>query len=349
VWKVWAPKGQCYKTPPNTGSVANPATNLAQRSGASELSSPERKELEELRRAAKGKARGKAGGKGDEVADASAGAPVPLSLAEKRQMQSQAQQAWKQLRELQESGVVSLGEAMVHFPTFPEAEVIEPTWENKVQKAKNLYNKAWSKLKTAKFQAITAVQAVADLRIALQKAIDEEKVAGEAQGVATTTFNEAAVALRAAEDGRVGEGSDEGDGSDGSSKRRRGTSKPDIPEEEVRLWDQFKAALGARVRLSASNGECVPDFTELSKTLAAGLGELLAKQMAEGSSIPCSVDAGGGIDPVEALDPFGDDFDSCQGGRQPDQMEADINLLDSRRKGNGKVGSRGQHGPSPYT
>jgi hypothetical protein len=346
--KCGLPKGQCYKAPPNSGSVANPATNLAQRSGAAELSSPERKELEELRRAAKGKAWGKTGGKGAEVADVPAGAPVPLTLAEKRQMQTKAQQAWKQLRDLQDSGVVSLGEAMVHFPSFPEAE-IEPTWENKVQKAKNLYNKAWSKLKTAKSQATTAVQSVADLRLALQKAIDEEKVAGEAQIAATLTFNEAAVALRAAEDGRGGEASEDGDGSDGSSKRRRGTSKPDIPEEEVRLWDQFKAALGARVRLSTSNGESVPDFTELSRTLAAGLGELLAKQIAEESSVPCRVDDGGDNGHVEALDPCGDDFDSCLGGGQSEQMEADLNLLDSRRKGMGKAGSRGQHGPQPYT
>jgi hypothetical protein len=341
--KCGLPKGQCYKAANNIGGIANPATNLAQRGGAGALSSPERKELEELRRTAKGKAWGKPGAKGAEVVEVVDGPPAPLSLEEKIHKQSLAQKAWKQLRELQDSGVVTLGDAMVHFPAFEEVEVIEPSWENKVQKAKNTYNKVWNKLKSAKAQAVAAVQVVADLRGALQKALEDEKVADEAQVAAAGTFNEAAVALRAAEDDRLGDGSDEGEGFEVGCKRRRGRSKPDIPSAEVHLWDQFKAALGAQVRQSASSGECIPDLTDMSKALAAGLGELLAKQLAEVAASQGSTDDGSGVGPFNVRESNDDD------GRALDQMEDDINNLDTRRKGSGKNVSRGQHGPSPYS
>ena len=349
--KCQLPKGLVHRAIPSDPASSSPTSSLAQRQMA-ELSRLERAELQRFRalaaswpphsnggggvsRAGKGKGKGAgpaksfAGGGGapprdwapgelrDERATAT-GADPGLSAADKLKHQGQAQALWKQLRGLHEMGVVDIPTgATVSFPTLPPASSDLP-WEERLQRVKNLHNRAWGKLKSSKLREVEAAKLVAELFQALDEAKANEVVAKEAADSASKHFDEAAAQLHEVEneqkEHRANDFDSEDDdmggtGNGGKGSRRKRHSKPPIPADEADLWSSFKDTMAASVLNAVQSGQPMPDVTATVQLLGAkllGLMESKARNFAPNSPKPPSVGGGGGSEnPTERPSPAG--------------------------------------------
>ena len=250
--KCCLPKGVVY-LPPAKDPASRPSTSLAERQSA-ELSRQERAELQLLRLAAarrpgeggaarqgKGKGHGKAASAEPVASSPASSEAAPekeLSAADRLKHQEEAQTYWKKLQLLQQLGVVAIaGIDAVQFPELPPAHADMP-WEGRLQKAKNMHNEAWSKLKATKQKEVEAVRCLGELEKALVEARQTEVLAKEVAEAATKAFEDAAQQLHEVEDEQRGGAGDESDG-DADIGPRRGkkqqAKKPEIPADEAEV------------------------------------------------------------------------------------------------------------------